>query len=51
MLGVLLSMSFPLPLSMNDADAAKRSVSYFTEGKIYFRDAIEPSTLAQPYAA
>ena len=30
-------MSFPLPLSMNDADAAKRSVSYFTEGKFFLR--------------
>jgi hypothetical protein len=34
-LGVLLSMSFPLPLSMNDADAGKRSVRYFTDGKIF----------------
>src|SRR6266436_3213128 len=29
-------MSFPLPLSMNDADAAKRSVSYFAEGKFFY---------------
>src|SRR6516162_5005538 len=28
-------MSFPLPLSINDADAAERSVSYFTERKIF----------------
>ena len=43
MLGVLLSMSFPLPLSMNDADAAKRSVRYFTGGKIFY--ALTPSSM------
>src|SRR6516225_3549190 len=34
-------MSFPLPRSMNDADAAKRSVSYFTEGNFFY--ALTPS--------
>jgi hypothetical protein len=34
-------MSLPLPLSMNDADAAKRSVSYFTQGEIFY--ALTPS--------
>jgi hypothetical protein len=29
-------MSFPLPLSINEADAAERSVSYFTPGEIFF---------------
>jgi hypothetical protein len=27
----------PSPASMNDADAAKRSVSYFTQREIFFR--------------
>ena len=36
-------MSFPLPLSMNDADAAKRSVRYFTDGKIFY--ALTPSSM------
>jgi len=28
-------MGFPLPLSINEADAAERSVSYFTPGEIF----------------
>ena len=29
-------MSFPLPQSMNDADAAKGSVNYFTEREFFY---------------